>query len=165
MKTHGNLPFKLLPLREPLLNAQQPNNRRFSGLATNGKSASLVAQRAIAILAGSGSTCTRHSRLILRRDVAIPHGNNVRLVFCTHFNARFSVGTYPHDHVHSESANVHEAQARVCWRLQHVHPVSPPFFTQGRGDSARKSRTPRFLYSADTDNILDISQYNHGGFS
>ena len=50
-----------------------------------------------------------------------------------------------HDHVHAESAKVHATQARGCRRLQHVQPRSPSHFTQGRGDSARKSRTSRFF--------------------
>jgi hypothetical protein len=44
-----------------------------------------------------------------------------------------------------KGANVHEAQARVCWRLQHVHPTSSPLFAQGFGDSAQKARALRFF--------------------
>ena len=62
--------------------------------------------------------------------------------------AQFS-WTGTHDYVHAESAKVHATQARGCRRLQHVQPRSPSHFTQGRGDSARKSRTSRLLFSED----------------
>ena len=62
-------------------------------------------------VAGDSSTCSRDPHLILRRGVAIPHGNHVRLVCCSPRTrvecAHYNDNTYDEDDIDARSPQTH----------------------------------------------------------